>query len=305
MNPRFCVISDGSCDLPETMIKEKEIAIVPFFVSFDGEHYRKEGGEAERKEFYRQMVESPKTFPKTAAPSPEDFARVFREKVREGQDVICVCISTKLSASLQSAEIAKEMVLEEYPERQIVVLDSLATTMMQGAYVLEICRLRDKGHTIGETVAVMEKLRTTARILFTVGNLEYLRHGGRIGKVTGIAGTLLNVKPLITLKDGEIHSSGICRGRKKSLRGTVELLVNYLREYECGPEDCDILIGYCYDEEEARCFKEMTAARLKEVFGVDVCPPVCRIGAIIGVHAGPYSIGYGVIRRCDRLSPSL
>lgn len=301
MKPDFCIVSDGSCDLPVQMIEEQDISVIHFFVSFDGQNYKKEGVEISLKDFYQQMVDDPKTFPKTAAPSPEDFYNTFISRAKEGQDIICICISTKLSSSVQSAEIAKQMLAEDYPGTRVTVIDSLCCTMMQGVYTLEACRLRDTGYSFDDTVERLLDLRKTARIFFTVGDLEYLQYGGRIGKVTSIAGTLLNVKPLITLQDGEIHSSGIKRGRRKSLEGIVALLMAYLKEYNCTPSDCNIIIGYCYDYEEACRLQEMTLARLTEVYAMDVDIPVCQIGATIGVHAGPYSIGYGVVRRSDRV----
>lgn len=301
MERKFCVISDGSCDLPETVTKEKEIDVVHFPVSFDGKEYKKEGVDIELDEFYQRMVDEPKTYPMTAAPSPQDFYECFEKRAKEGTDILCICISTKLSSSLQSAGIAKEMLAETYPDIRVELLDSLSCTLMQGAYVLEVCRLRDAGHTLDETIAVMKQLITSGRILFTVGNLDYLHHGGRIGKVTSIAGTLMNLKPLITLENGEIHSSGIKRGRKSSLVGVIELLITYLQENNCTPDDCTILIGYCHDKKEAETFQKMTSERLGKVFGTTAALPLCQIGATIGVHAGPYSIGYGIIRRSDRI----
>ncbi|MGN0203790.1 MAG: DegV family protein [Coprococcus sp.] len=301
MKTKFCIVSDGSCDLPEEIAIEKDIHIVHFYVSFDGENYKKEGLEISLKDFYQQMVDNPKTYPKTAAPSPDDFYQVFESRIKEGcKDIICVCISSKLSASAQSAGIARDMLQETYPDVSVTVLDSLATTLMQGAYVLEVCRMRDAGCTSEQTARTMQTLIKTGRILFTVGNLDYLQHGGRIGKVTSIAGTLLNVKPLITLQDGEIHSSGIRRGRRKSLSGVVDLLISYLKDSNCTPDDCQILIGYCHDYDEACRFKEMTIAELKKIYDTVTNIPICQIGATIGVHAGPYSIGYGIIHRSDR-----
>ena len=300
MKKNFCVISDGSCDLPEDIVKKKEIDIVHFLVSFDGNQYKKEGVEIELSEFYQRMVDDPNTYPMTAAPSPQDFYTLFERRAKEGSDILCVCISTKLSSSLQSALIAKEMLKDTYPDIRVEVLNSLSCTLMQGAYLLEVCRLRDKGCTLDETIAVMQKLIKSGRILFTVGNLDYLYHGGRIGKVTAVAGTFLNVKPLITLEDGEIHSSGIKRGRKSSLNGVIDLLISYLKEYCCTPDDCTILIGYCHNIKEAESFRDMTMERLKNIFGAISPLPLCRIGATIGVHAGPYSIGYGIIQRSDR-----
>ncbi len=301
MNPKFCVVSDGSCDLPEQMIREYDVDIVHFLVSFDGKNYKREAVDIDLKDFYQHMIDDPDTIPKTAAPSPEDFYTVFERRAKEGLDILCVCISTKLSSSTQSALIAKEMLAEHYPDIRVVVLDSLCATLMQAVYVLEVCRMRDVGCSLDQTVKTMAELGKTARILFTVGDLHYLQKGGRIGKVTSIAGTLLNVKPLITLQDGEIHSSGIKRGRGKSLSGIIELLIDYLKEYGCTLEDCNIIIGYCHDYEEACRFQRMTQERLEAVFGVQISVPICPIGATIGVHAGPYSIGYGVIKRSDRV----
>ena len=134
---------------------------------------------------------------------------------------------------------------------------------------------------------------------FLVGNLEYLEHGGRIGKVASIAGKLLNVKPLITLKDGEIYSPGLKRGRKKSMAGTIDLLLDYMEENGYTPENCSLDIGYCYGYEEAESFQKMLMQSLEEKFGTTETVPIHRIGATIGVHTGPYAIGIGIIRRSD------
>lgn len=301
MEKKFYIISDGSCDLPDDIVKKKEIDIVHFLVSFDGSQYKKEGVEINLNEFYQHMIDDPKTYPMTAAPSPLDFYTLFERRAKEGFDILCICISTKLSSSMQSAEIAKEMLHETYPDIRVEILNSLSCTLMQGAYVLEVCRLRDNGYTLDQTIKIMSKLISSGRILFTVGNLDYLYHGGRIGKVTSIAGTFLNVKPLITLENGEIHSSGIKRGRQSSLHGVIELLISYLKEHSCTPDDCTILIGYCHNIKEAEKFRTMTMECLEKNFGTVSPLPLCKIGATIGVHAGPYSIGYGLIRRSDRI----
>ena len=303
MRPDFTIVSDGSCDLPEQVISENEIHVVHFLVSFDGNEYKREGTEIKLQDFYQKMMDNPKTYPKTAAPSPEDFYQEFRNSAKNGQDIICICISTKLSSSYQSAMIAKQMLEEEFPSVRVAVIDSLCDTLMQSVYVLEACRMRDDGCSFEETLNTMKELRKTARIFFTVGDFNYIQHGGRVGKMTSIAGTLLNVKPLITLQDGEIHSSGIRRGRRKSLEGIADLLISYLQENHCSPDDCGIIIGYSYDREEACQLQEITQKKLSETFGNAAAAklPIARIGATIGVHAGPTSIGYGVVRRSDKL----
>ena len=174
MNPKFCIISDGSCDIPGTLARQHQIDIVHFPVSFDGIHYKKEGLEIELSELYRQMLEHPDVYPKTSAPSPEDFRRAFEKRAKEGRDILCVCISTKLSSSVQSAQIARQMLAENYPGVRIAVVDSLCCTLMQSAFVLELCRMRDAGRSLDEALAAVEPLRKSGRILFTVGNLDYL-----------------------------------------------------------------------------------------------------------------------------------
>lgn len=300
MNGKFSIVSDGSCDLPEQIANEHDIHVVHFLVSFDGADYKKEGIELPLSDLYQQMVDDPKTFPKTAAPSPEDFYAVFEKLAKQGKDILCICISTKLSSSIQSAQIAAQMLEEPYPDTKVVVVDSLCCTLMQAEYVLEACRMRDDGVSLDQATKLLDDIRSTGRIFFTVGSLDYLQHGGRIGKVTEMAGSLLNLKPLITLQDGEIHSSGIKRGRKASLKGIMDLLVSYLQEQNYTPDNCSIIIGYGYDYEEALSLQKMIQKRLKEIYGTEDVFPVFRIGATIGVHAGPYSIGFGVIHKYDR-----
>lgn len=301
MEYKFDIVSDGSCDLPEQMAEENQIRVIHFLVSFDGETYQKEGIELRLDDFYQQMVDQPKIFPMTAAPSPEDYYQTFLKSAEKGNDILCICISGKLSSSIQSAEIARQMLSEEYPDIHVEILDSLACTLMQGLLVLEACRLRNGGRTLSETVKIMNTLIPTGRILFTVGDLEYLQHGGRIGKVTSIAGSLLNVKPLITLEEGEIHSSGIKRGRKNSLNGAIQLLTDYLKETGLTPDDCSFVVGYGYDQEEAISFQRHTIEKLQEIYPDVPHIPVLHIGATIGVHTGPYPIGLGVVRRSDRI----
>ena len=141
--PTFHIVSDGSCDLPLPETKKLGVDTVRFLVSFDGEHYKKEGLEVPLEDFYQKMVDEPGTYPMTAAPSPDDFCRYFEKYAAAGEDVLCICISTKLSSSLQSARIAAQMTEEAYPNARIILLDSLCATLMQSALVLEACRLRD------------------------------------------------------------------------------------------------------------------------------------------------------------------
>lgn len=297
MSEAFHIISDGSCDLPVKLTQEKNITVVPFYVSFDDTHYLKENVEIDIRDFYQQMVDKKGVYPKSSMPSIQDYEEAFLPFARAGIPVICICITTKFSGSMQSALNARELILETYPHAEITVIDATINTVLQGLYVLEAITLRDNGISYEDTVARLEEIKSTGRIFFTVGNMEYLKHGGRIGKVASIAGSVLDVRPVITLRQGEIFPSGIGRGRKRSTEKALNLLLEYLRESSLGVECYSLAVGYGYDKEEGLAFRDHALAVLHEN-GYDVKElPVYQIGATIGVHTGPYPLGFGVIEK--------
>lgn len=298
MQEKIQIVSDGSLDLAKELTDSKDIIVVPFYVSFDGETYRKEGEELDVREFYRQMVDHPDVFPKTSMPSVDDYYRVFLPSAKEGTPVICICITTKFSGSMQSANTARDMILEECPDARITVIDATVNTVLQGLYVLEACRLRDMGWEYDRIVERILAIRESGRIFFTIGNIDYLKHGGRIGKLAGLAAGALKIKPLITLKEGEIFSSGITRSRHKSMEKVVQMLKDYLDERNAKPGEYSFAIGFGYDYEEACQFRDMLKDLVRERLGIDEIG-IYQIGATIGVHTGPYPIGVGIIKRAD------
>lgn len=295
MQKKVQIVSDGSLDLPQELTEEKDIEVVPFYVSFDSETYKKEIVEIGIRDFYQEMVDHPDVFPKSSMPSVDDFYHVFEKSAKENIPVICICITKKFSGSLQSATVAKGMIEEKYPQAKITVIDSTVNTVLQGLFVLEACRLRDMGMDYEEIVDKILPIRETGRILFTVGSIDYLQHGGRIGKLAGIAAGALGIKPMITLKEGEIFSSGLARGRIRSMKKVVEMTREYLDEVNARPGEYNFCIGYGYDYKEAVKFREMLKDLVKERLGIEEIG-IYQIGATIGVHTGPYPIGIGIIK---------
>lgn len=298
----YQIISDGSCDLPPELVKEKNILVVPFYVSFDDHTYKKENVEIGIRDFYEEMVRNPKVYPKSSMPSTQDYADVFMPLAKQGTPIICICITTKFSGSMQSALTAKDMVLEACPEAQITVIDATVNTVLQGQYVLEAARMQAAGWEYDAVVNRLETIKSTGRIFFTVGDMEYLKHGGRIGKLSGLAGSILGIKPLITLKEGEIFPSGITRSRKKSLDKVMELLLAYLQETGKDIHSYSLAIGFGYDKQESEEFKIAALNFLNEKYKSS-SPltaeelPIYQIGATISVHTGPYPLGFGIIER--------
>ena len=289
----YVIVSDSSCDLPDELIKENNIKVVPFYVSLDGNDYLKERVNLQVRDFYEKMVNESNLNPKTTLPSVADYEDVFEEQIKAGNSIICVCITSKFSGSYNSASVAKENCLEKYPNAKITVIDSMVNTGVQGLLVLEIARMKRDGKTYDEAIKLANAMRKTGRIFFTVGNLEYLRKGGRIGKLVGIVGATLKIKPIIVLRDGEIFSAGISFTRKKSFLKATDAALNYFKE---NPDDYQFITGYGYDIEEGKLYNE----KLKEILKrEDVL--LIQIGATIGVHTGPYPLGVGFIKKYDRV----
>lgn len=297
MSETFHIISDGSCDLPPELTQKKNITVVPFYVSFDDEHYYKENVEIGIRDFYQQMVDRKGVYPKSSMPSIQDYEEAFLPFAEKGIPVICICITTKFSGSMQSALNARALLLEKYPQAEITVIDATINTVLQGQYVLEAAQLRDHGVSYQDAVNRLEEIKSTGRIFFTVGNMEYLKHGGRIGKVAALAGSALDIRPVITLKQGEIFPSGIDRGRKRTTKKVMNLLLEYLQNSGLGIDCYSLAVGYGYDREEGVAFRDQALATLQERgYNIEELP-VYQIGATIGVHTGPYPLGFGIIER--------
>lgn len=295
MEGKYQIVSDSSCDFTIEMAEQENVDVVPFYVSFDDEEYRKEVVEVPIREFYQQMIELQGVYPKSSTPSTQDYYETFEKYVKAGTQVLCLCISSKFSGSIQAASNAKNMILEDYPEAVIEVVDTMVNTVLQGSVVLEACRMRDAGYELMQTVESIESIRETGRIFFTVGDLEYLKHGGRIGKLAGIAGGLLGIKPLIVEKEGEIFSGGVARSRKKSMCKVLDLMEEYMIEQDATQDSYRICIGYGDSYEEGLEFRDKAIKRL-EKYGVTEIP-MFQIGATIGVHTGPYPLGITLVKR--------
>ena len=294
----FDIITDSACDLTLDTTRQLGVEVVPFYVSLDGEHYRKEGKEIAVREFYQFMVDNPAAYPKTSLPSLEDFETAFRAHAEAGRPVLCLCFTSKMSGCVGSARNARELVLEDYPDAKIEVMDSTAATVTESIVVENAVAMRDAGCSLDEAVDWLSAERATNQIFFTVGNLDYLIKGGRIGKVTGRAANILGIKPMILFKEGEIFSGGVARGRQKSFEKALEQLMAYLSERNGTPDDYCITVGYGYDEEEGRRLWMQTRAALRAKYPASQCEVgLLQIGCTIAVHTGPYALGMGIMRR--------
>ena len=192
--------------------------------------------------------------------------------------------------------LCRELILEDYPDAKIRVIDTTLCTVLQGLLVLEAAAMQERGAGFEETAERIEAIKSTGRIFFTVGNLEYLQAGGRIGRVAGIAGSLLGIRPVITMKEGEIFPSGISRSRRKTLEKTIDLLRDCLQACGGAVKKYSLAAGFGYDREEAEEYRRLVVERLEGLISLEELP-LYQIGATIGVHTGPYPLGLGILER--------
>lgn len=295
---RFQIVSDSSCDLGREEMERLGVAMVSFYVGFEDEAYYREERDIPTHRFYEMMAERPGVFPKTSMPTLEDYLEAFRPLAAQGMPILCICLNASFSGSFQTARNAAAELREEFPGVRIQVLDSALATVLQGLYVEEAAALRDAGLTLDEAVEALAPLPATGRIFFTTNDLEYLRHGGRIGRAAAATGTLLKVKPLIGYKDAGLVSDGIAQGRKKSLAKVRELFFRHLEREDIDLDRYRLATGFGLDREEHAGFAQAVCDGLLER-GHDR-PEVKRpyqIGVTIGVHTGPTPIGVGLLKR--------
>lgn len=292
----FRIMSDSSCDISPEQEKAYDIRLVPYYVSFDGKTYRKDRTEITTEAFYQEMADRPGVYPKTSMPTQVDFYEAFLPYAKNGEKIIYLNLTSKFSSSFQSAHLAAEGLMEEYPDCKIAVIDSFSATVQEGLLVTEAARMAEAGLSFAEAVEKLEELKMTSRIFFTTGDLSYLQKGGRIGKALTQAASVLKIKPIIHLYEGELQAAGIARARKKSIRKFVDDAKAFFADKNIN--DYRICTGKGHDKEEYDAFHAEVVEEMKAL-GFTGEVESYQIGCTIGVHTGPTPIGIACIKRFD------
>ncbi|MDF2539035.1 MAG: hypothetical protein K0S76_2056 [Herbinix sp.] len=292
----YQIFSDSSCDLPDSLLKEYRIKLIPFYVSFDQETYFKENIEITKEAFY-ETLSTKRIFAKTSLPSVQDYMNEFRPALKEGLDILCLCLTQKFSGSYQSAVNAKHILEEQYPEANITIIDSIQATGGQGLLLLQMAYMQKAGFSIEDAADRIHKIKTKSRIMFTVDTLDYLAKGRRLGKVVALAGNMLDLKPLIQLKEAELIPYSKVRGRKKSLDKIYEMVEEYFAETGDNTSDYDFCIANTTTMKDAHYLQ----GRVEQFIGRKIAYPVFQIGVTIGTYTGPGAIGICFVRKYDRI----
>jgi DegV family protein with EDD domain len=272
------MVTDSTGDLTPEMVEELGVTIVPLQVIFGDEAYR-EGVDITSEEFYERLVKS-RQLPTTSAPSVGDFQEVYERLLKEVDSIVSIHIGGKLSATVQAAETARQLVAK--PER-IEVVDSQMVSLAMGFVIMDAAEAARSGAKLAEVKAVAESALQRVQVRFMLDTLEYLRRGGRIGRARAYLGTLLSVKPVLSLHEGELYPEERVRTRARGLERMIQWAIKQ-------PNIKRAAVGHSTTLDEAERIRE----RLAMAFP-NVKVHLIRFGPVLGTHAGPGIVGVGVM----------
>ena len=298
----FKIFSDTPCDFTREYAESVGVTLVPLYVSFDGEHYQKDIFELSTDDFYKKMM-SEKVYPKTSMPSVQDYIDFFLPYVKEGTPIISITISTLFSGSFNSANMAAEQIKEDYPDAKITVLNSQLNSGAQGLLVYEAMRMNRDGIDYEDAVKALEKMTTMGTVYFVIEGLDYLKKGGRIGKVASIITGALNIRPVLYMSNGEISISGITRTRKKSVTGVLEGVKKHFKNNNIDPPTYDFSVETANGKEECDDLRNRLEADMNIVCVENREDYRTRVGMITGCHTGSYTMGIGYMPKYETILP--
>ncbi len=272
------IVTDSTSDLPAEMAAQLSISVVPLSVIFGEEAYR-EGVDISHDLFYDKLVHS-KVHPTTSAPSVGDFLEVYEPILKETDEIVSIHLSSKLSATYNNACQASRQLADQ--GARVEVVDSETVSFGMTFIAAAAARAAMNGAGLDEIKRIIDSMIKRVRILIALDTLEYLRRGGRIGRARAFVGGLLRVKPLLSIRDGEVHPEE--RVRSKSL--AVERLFQIVTSYRVQ----EVAVGYSTNAQDAEDLRQRLVEALPGVTSY-----VQRLGPVLGVHGGPGVLGVGVL----------
>lgn len=273
------VVTDSSCDLPDDLVSELGITIVPLSIRFGAEELV-DRRDLTPAEFWAKCQTSP-VLPETSAPSPGAFEAAFRGAKDDGAEaVLCVNLSSKLSATIQAAAQAAKSMDGDFPVR---VVDSSSVSLGLGLHVVRAARMAAEGKGLEDVAGAVADVIPRTVVYASLDTLENLKKGGRIGGAQAFIGSLLSVKPVIEVRDGEVHAESKQRTRSRA----IAYLVDKVRQAGA-LEDLAVVHGQAPDLEEFLDALSQFFDRDRVIVG--------DVGAVIGTHAGPRALGVAMIK---------
>ena len=272
------IVTDSTSYISDEYIKKYDIKLVSLNVIINGVSSREI--DIENEVFYEEIKNS-KEIPKSSQPIPNEMLNTFKEIVKDGDSIVGIFLSSKMSGTYSSANMIKDMILEDYPDAEIHILDSKTNCMQMGFAVIEAARTASEGKSINEVINAANHVINNSRFLFTPETLEYLKKGGRIGGAAALFGNVLQIKPILTVVNGETSVFKKVRTRKKAIEEIVKTVLEEIEAKGFG----DIVVHHINCQEDGL----KLAKALENKLGKKV--EIQSIGPVIGVHVGPGSIG--------------
>ncbi|MBR1764186.1 MAG: DegV family protein [Ruminococcus sp.] len=273
---KYILASDSTSDLPADVVQKMGVRMIKLSFEIDGETHA--DGDIPYDDFYAKMRAGSAT--KTSQVSPTTCEAFFEKILQEGYDILYLAFSSGLSGTFNSSCMARDNLLEKYPDARIVCVDSLCASTGEGLLLYKAWQKKQEGLGLDELAQWLEDNKLHLCHLFTVDDLKYLHRGGRISKATAVAGAVLGIKPILHVdNEGRLVAIGKVRGRKQSLNKLVELMGERLGDYE------NPVIGICQGD----CLgdADYVAELAKQKLGRDIEVIISYTGTVIGAHSGP------------------
>jgi len=273
---KLAIVTDSSPNIPDQIIKELGIHVVPLTVIWGEESYY-DGVDITVTDFYKRL-ETAKVMPSTSQPSVADFEVLFRSLYQDGYEILAILLTEDLSGTISSATQAKKML----PEASIEIVNSRTLAMAHGFHVLAAARAANSGASLAECKRIAEDARDRSGVVFVLDTLEFLHRGGRIGGAKRFVGTLLNVKPILAIEDGVIITLDQVRTQKKALETIVDIIVERTQDHKT----IRLATLHANNPETAQFILDEAVKRLsleEKVFS--------ELSPVLGTHAGPGAVG--------------
>ncbi|WP_062048627.1 DegV family protein [Bacillus sp. JCM 19034] len=276
------VVTDSTADIPKELAEELGITVVPLNVIFSDDETYEDGVTLSADQFYK-FVKARNVIPSTSQPTPYQFEELYRSLLEDDTTIISIHLSSKLSGTYQAATIAKQALGNE----SIHVIDSKRASYAIGIIVVEIAKYAKSGKSIEECLKRLEEMLDDTTVYFMVDTLDFLQKNGRIGKASALLGSMLKIKPILSLNEqGEVYSFEKARGQKKATNRILELF-----EEQFGKEPIHIGISHAINQ----AFAEEVLSLCRERFTIQ-SEVITSIGAVIGAHVGPGTIAISITR---------
>jgi DegV family protein with EDD domain len=271
------VVVDSTSDIPAQLAKEWDITVVPAYVVFGDKSYR-DRLDISDDEIYARL-DHDSVFPTTSVPSPQDFADVYNKLADETDEIIPIHVTSKESGVYNSALLGKGLINKKC---HIEVIDSLSVAMCYGILAIAAAREAKAGASLEKVAEVVRQSIPQMHLLLVLDTLKYVVRGGRVGKGYGLLGSVLRVKPLLTMRDGKLMLAGVARTRATAIKRLYDFVEGF-------PMVSEIAVSYTTSKEDAEALVE----RIKSSYP-SIPLYLTRVGPVLGTHAGPGAMGVAV-----------